>query len=381
MLFITTTQVIKRGNRIKPFLSVETIFSEHWESYLKTHRVRTVEKEEVEKMLSCKKEDRGCFVYYCKTCDKYVIVPFGCNSRLCTCCGKRYTDQWAERLSKRVLKGIIYRHITLSLPEILWAYIKKNRNLQKLIQDTSALTIKEVFSVTLKQDITPGIISILHLFGRDIEFKPHPHCLVTEGGFNQANKFISLGRYVDYKTFHKKWQYNLLTALRDYIPNHIIDYCFRKYPDGFYVYVKPDKIHAGKRLIEYIGRYLRHPAIANSRIIAYNEEAVRFYYEDNEGNKHYKIMLGEEFISAIIQHIPEKNQRLVRYYGIFSRRTIRIFKGYLRQSTINQTTLFKLTKKRVGYCPYCCNEMEFVAYLRKPPPKDLSKITSWYDLS
>ena len=61
-----------------------------------------------------------------------------------------------------------------------------------------------------------------------------------------------------------------------------------------------------KGLVKYIGRYIRHPAIANSRITAYNKEAVRFYYEDHQGIKHYKIMLAHDFISAVIQHIPKK---------------------------------------------------------------------------
>jgi len=36
--------------------SVRQIFEDHWPDYEKTHNVRQVEKEEVEKMLSCKKK-------------------------------------------------------------------------------------------------------------------------------------------------------------------------------------------------------------------------------------------------------------------------------------------------------------------------------------
>lgn len=377
MLFITTTQVIKRGSRIKPFLSVDSIFQDHWKDYLRSHSIREIEKTEVEKMLSCKGEERGCFVYYCKNCDKYVIVPFGCNSRLCTCCGKRHTDQWADRLSKKIPKGISHKHLTFSMPEILWDYVKNNRSLQKEIMNASYKATKDMFSLVLKQDVTPGFIAILHPFGRDLIFKPHVHALTTEGGFNKQNKFIQLGRYIDYDTFHKKWQYHLLTELKGKIPNNIIDYCYTKYPNGFVAYIKPERIYASKHLIRYIGRYLRHPAIANSRIVARNEEAVRFYYEDHDKIKHYKIMLIEEFISAIIQHIPEKNQRLVRYYGVYSRRKTKRMKVMFKQLTINP----KISRKRVVYCPCCCNEMEFVAYCKKPPPKDLSKISSWLELS
>ena len=60
------------------------------------NKVRGVKLKEVKKMLSCKGMERGCFVYSCMNCGKDLIVPFGCNSRICSCCGKRHTDLWAD---------------------------------------------------------------------------------------------------------------------------------------------------------------------------------------------------------------------------------------------------------------------------------------------
>ena len=57
----------------KPFYSVKSIFQENWEDYLKTHKVREIERIEVEKMLSCKDESRGGFWYYCKNCNEYLL--------------------------------------------------------------------------------------------------------------------------------------------------------------------------------------------------------------------------------------------------------------------------------------------------------------------
>ena len=57
-------------------------------------------------------------------------------------------------------------------------------------------------------------------------------------------------------------------------------------------------------MIRYIGRYIRHPAVAESRIEDYDGKEVRFWYEDYDGNKHYVTMNVEEFILAVIDHIP-----------------------------------------------------------------------------
>ena len=82
-------------------------------------------------------------------------------------------------------------------------------------------------------------------------------------------------------------------------------------------------------------------------------------------------MLVHDFISAIIQHIPEKNQKLVRYYGCYSRKKKRTIKSSITISnSVNKTV----------YCPNCRQKMEFVAYSRKPPPKDKNKLTTWLEM-
>ncbi len=373
---MNTIQEIKGVLEFKDF-SVKLIFENHWKDYLKTNKVREVERKEVEKMLSCKGLQRGYFAYHCNNCGKNLIVPFGCNSRLCSCCGKRYTDKWAERLMKKVIKRITYRHLTFSMPDVLWSYVKKDRSLQKVIMDMASLTIKEMFSQAIGFEVDVGVVEVLHPFGRDLIFKPHVHALATEGGYNSDNKFVKLPRYIDYNAFHKKWQYNLLTSLRDHIPKQIIDLCFRKYPKGFVAYIKPDKLHYGKGLIKYIGRYIRHPSIANSRIIDYNGEGVTFYYEDHNQNKYFKTMSVFDFISAIIQHIPEKNFRLVRYYGVYSRNNIKRFKKIVCKSVIEDKILNKSKEKRVVYCPCCYERMELIAYVKPPPKKDKGLIVNW----
>ena len=102
--------------------------------------------------------------------------------------------------------------------------------------DTVYQTIIEMFVWITKKDITPGVIEVLHPFGKDLVFKPHVHCIVTEGGYTKDGEFVQLGQYIHYNSFHKKWQYNLLKALRKYLPHVIIDSCFKQYKDGFVVY-------------------------------------------------------------------------------------------------------------------------------------------------
>jgi hypothetical protein len=280
-------------------------------------------------------------------------------------------------LAKKLIPKIIHRHLVFGVPEMLWKYFKEDRKLYKVLMDVAYETIKEIFSQMKHRDLMPGAINVHHSFGRDIKHQPHNHMIVTEGGFDKNGEFISIGNYIHYDNLHRKWQYKILKALKKHIPSNVIDEAYRRYPDGFCVYVRPDRIKSHRELSRYIGRYVRHPAIANSRIITYNGEAVKFFYKDHDGNVHYKIMLVYDFMLAIIQHIPEKNQKLIRGYGAYSRRKIRKI-GEV-QSSITKSFSSKVSNRRTAYCYYCKERMEFVGYVKKPPDNDMSEITNWID--
>jgi len=83
-------------------------------------------------------------------------------------------------------------------------------------------------------------------------------------------------------------------------------------------------------------------------------------------------MLVDDFIYAIIQHVPEKNQKLVRYYGAYSRRKMKCIK-----SSITKLISIKSSEGRVCYCPKCYERMEFVFYSKKDVPPDKNLLSSW----
>ena len=278
-------------------------------------------------------------------------------------------------LAEKLVKDIFHRHLVFGIPEMLWKYFHEDRMLFKVLMDVAYQTIREVFSNMKHRDTNPGVIGTFHSFGRDLKHQPHVHMIVTEGGFDEQGNFVRLGNYIPYNALHKRWEYKILKKLKKHLPQGVVEEAYRRYPSGFCVYVREDRISSRKGLVRYIGRYVRHPAIANSRIIAYNGEAARFYWKDHDDNIHYKIMLVHDFISAIIQHIPEKNQKLVRYYGAYSRRK----KKFLKSGIIKLISPIS-SEGRVCYCPKCYGRMEFVFYSRKDVPPDKNKLANWLEM-
>lgn len=72
---------------------------------------------------------------------------------------------------------------------------------------------------------------------------------------------------------------------------------------------------------QYIGRYTKRPAMAESRIKNYDGKFVTFEYQDKKENIYNTITLPvKEFIARLIRHISDKNFRQIRYYGLYANR-------------------------------------------------------------
>ena len=109
--------------------------------------------------------------------------------------------------------------------------------------------------------------------------------------------------------FNKLWRKIILNNLK-LNPN--------KYYYGYYVGYD-DKIVKPKLIAKYIGRYVRHPAIANGRIAQYNKRYVTFFYKDSHKSKVLVRKSVRNFIACLIQHIPPKQFKTIRYYGAYSK--------------------------------------------------------------
>jgi len=298
----------------------------NWEEYKKNkkYRVRDVEIKEVEKMLGCMDVEKGYTSYICQSCGEIIYIPHSCKSRICTTCGKRHADEWAEMINSEMY-AVPYRHIILTVSDKLWGFFEGNSMMQKVMIDTASKVMKEIVSEHngKNKEAEPGIIMVLHPFGRDLKTNMHVHMLMTEGGLTPKGEWIGMP-YIDYGIIRKKWQYAILTAMRKAMPrntelNKIIDWCFKERKNGFNIQAKRRIEGKTKQAARYMARYVRHPAIADSRIIGYDTKNVTFKYE-RDGITCNVTMDKYEFIHSVIKHIPDANFKMVRYYGIHARR-------------------------------------------------------------
>lgn len=345
---------------------------DNWQRYQEVYagRVTAHQIAGVEKMLRCGDARYGFMTYVCLSCGEEKRVAFSCKSRVCSSCGKVHADEWAKQLSSRLF-NVSHRHTTFTVPSDLWSVLEEDAARRKVLFPAANATLLKVMHSV------PGIAMVMHPYGKDLKVNYHLHVLVTEGGLDERGRWQDQ-TYFNYTALRKIWQYEVLTRLRQLMPagretSQMIDRLFRQYRQGWYVHAEP-RISDGKGISRYIGRYIRHPAIADARIVAYDGESVTFYYEVREGK--YKVRRQEtwpvlDFIHGVVRHIPPKQFKLVRYYGLYAPRQ----KERVREILAQLSTMMGRSIRRLSWrarirrdfqqdplrCP-CCGEPDMELY-------------------
>lgn len=313
---------------------IKRILKDHFDEFWQLHQNRFPAayrkdiEETVLKAMRCGSSDLGHIRYECLGCPgdtKPVFIYFSCKSRFCNKCGKKYTDEWSEK-QQELIFNVPHRHMVFTIPEELRQVFFQDR---KKLNELSQL-VAQVFEYYFqrrnkKLQLKPGIITVIHTFGRDLKFNPHIHVLVTEGAMDCHREWRPL-EYISYEYLRKSWQKIVMDSMKKWFPDNpkvkeLIDDLYRRYPKGFYVNAEK-KMKNAKGAAKYIGRYLARPAIAEYRIMDYDREHVTFWYEDHRTGKRMKEKQPiYRFLYNLIQHIPPKHFRMVGRFGLYSRRS------------------------------------------------------------
>ncbi len=337
-LYAITTKDFSKSHNLhlnaKPTL--QKIFSDQWDDFLNDPQVlerglRDTTSKEVLKMIDCGTFNSGFELYECPNCNQAHAICYTCKSRFFPSCGVKYAKQRAYNISKNCL-DVSHRHVVFTMDNRLREFFLKDRSILNILFKSVKETLFYTFNkMNSKNDsFTPGIIMNIHTFGRALNWNPHVHCLVTEGGINNKHVYQKID-YIHYETLRKSFMRNLTKNIKDSLQTHTKEYLdisqlirvmYKEHKNGFYVHapsVKKQKDYDA--LIHYIVRYTGRPVMAQSRIIDYNKEkkTIQYYYEDHLTDE--KVIVSEHvftFMKKLIIHIPATIFKMIRYCGIYA---------------------------------------------------------------
>jgi len=388
--------------------SLVTILKNEWDSFEQTSKSAELKRNAVRsniwKVIHCKTLWMGLQIYQCEDHKDVVrLVPCTCKSRFCPSCGYKANLIWLNELLGRVLP-CNYQHLVFTLPYELRDLAKNNRRLVfNLMSQCLSKSIKLFISKHESLGYVPGIVSILHTFGKGMKWHPHFHVLITAGGLKNG-KWVK-NSYLNEKSLKKSFKAKMLAGFRKlHKQGKLVNAVGRHpcqtfgqmlseiYEKNWYVWVDEARGN-GIVAFQYIGRYCKRACISQKGIVEYHEGKLVAWKERSKIETPNLCAYRETpnaFIDLLIQHIPNNYDHQVRYYGLYASRNkntlyVKACKIFKKKKIINGAKSFvssgfnNLLRLLHGVepmtCPICKKQLKLAAILfltlSNPSDRDL----------
>jgi len=333
--------------------TVQDIFQQFQEQFKQKYSLSPQQTKVSRDIMSCRTEVLGGHASLCEECGHLAIRYNSCRNRHCPLCQGIKKDIWVDKRSKDILHAP-YFHNVFTLPKELHPLIYQNQELlYNLMYKAVAQTLMELSQDDKYLGAQIGFFSLLHTWSQDLHYHPHIHTVVLAGGLTNKNQWRSGSKkfFIPVKVLSRMFRGKFLCSLKQYYHEKLLVFygntrqyeepkLFKKllaqcYDKNWYSYTK--RTFSGPlAVVKYLGKYTHRIAIANTRIVAMNEDTVTFNVKDRKNsNQLKKVKLsGVEFIRRFLMHVLPKGFVKIRHYGLLANR--------------NKKTKLELSRKLTG---------------------------------
>lgn len=324
----------------RPALEVADIVRACGEAYRANHRVSFQQERVLRSIAACRTAALGGHVARCDRCGTRVISYCSCRNRHCPKCQTLAKQRWLERECADLL-DIDYWHLVFTLPHELNALAQGNpRVIYRLLFRAASQTLLEFGRNPRWLGGELGITMVLHTWGQRLDQHIHVHCVVTGGALSpdgerwiaakpgflfpvRALSAVFRGKYIE--ALAQAYQDGELRFAGSTTP--LADHrTFRGFlvtlnNHDWVVYAKPPFAGA-EQVLAYLGRYTHRVAIANHRLVSFDNGEVRFLWRDYAHGNKTRIMAlsAEEFLRRFLLHTLPSGFVKIRHYGILGNR-------------------------------------------------------------
>ena len=144
---------------------------------------RPIIKEVVERYLDCGNPRCGFARIRCPDCGDEHLLMFSCRTRgFCPSCHAKRLEEWGEWMREELLFDAPHRQVVFTIPGMLRIFFRYNRRLLGSLCRLALRSLTRYFEAVTGSELMPGVIAAIQTFGTKINFHPHLHFLITEGG-------------------------------------------------------------------------------------------------------------------------------------------------------------------------------------------------------
>ena len=210
-----------------------------------------------------------------------------------------------------------------TVPKILRLYFKYDRNLFEDVSRIIFSIIQDFYNESAPAALKTASVVSYQSFGDLLRFNPHYHCLVLEGGIDEAGSF----HHIPIKDTASLTEVFRRRVIKLFVDRRLLDRRFAlkilswKH-SGFSVDASVSIPSSSQKARVNLSQYIvRHPV--SLKKIMYIEENSTIIYKTKfneywkESIKYFK---ATDFITELTMHMPPKHKHLIRYYGLYSSR-------------------------------------------------------------
>ena len=325
--------------RVRPAFELADVFRRHGESYERANagHLGRVERRVIGAITACRTAALGGHVEQCDDCGLTRIAYNSCRNRHCGKCQGTTRAEWLAARQAELLP-VPYFHVVFTLPPAAAEIAFQNKQtVYGLLMRAAAEALMTLAAERLGAKL--GLIAVLHTWGQTLTHHPHVHCLVPGGGVTlDGQRWVACkpNFLLSVRALSKTFRRLFLDRLASLFQRGELGFFGQLAPlaeaaafaervralrrSAFVAYAKPP-FGGPERVLAYLARYTHRTAIANSRLVAVDEDEVAFSYKDyrHAGRGGVMRLAPHEFIRRFLLHVLPDGFHRIRHYGFLAK--------------------------------------------------------------
>jgi len=307
----------------------------------------------MQSIIDCYTPACGEVQYDCHDCSQYQHFCHACGNRSCPACQHKTNNAWLDRQRQKLLP-VDYYMVTFTLPAELRSFVWHHQKwAYQTLFDVARQTLMTFAKNDKKLNATLGLTGVLHTHSRRLDYHPHVHFIVPNGGLSTDRKQWKhkTGRYLfNGKQLATVFRAKFIEAMKqkgytlpEHMPAKWVAQC--------------ESVGRGESAYVYLARYLYRGVITEKNIIKEDQGNVTFKYQENQ-SKQWKVRTEpiEKFLWLVLQHVLPKGFRRARDYGFLhsnAKRTLKRLQLILKVKLSTEPVIQEAECKQKHPCPIC----------------------------
>jgi hypothetical protein len=295
----------------------------------------------------CRTAALGGHVARCEKCAHTHVAYNSCRNRHCPKCQGAAAKHWlAEREAE--LLPVPYFHVVFTLPAPISDIAYQNKAvIYDILFKAAAETLITIAADPKHLGARIGLTAVLHTWGSALTHHPHVHMIVPGGGISLTcpgqrsggERWISCrpGFFLPVRVLSRLFRRLFLERLvathnagrLHFFGNHAPLTDRRAFAAHLAPLRKIEWVVYSKRpfggpqaVLAYLSRYTHRVAIANSRLIALDDNGVTFKWKDYRAKERQRqkvmTLTSDEFIRRFLIHVLPSGFHRIRHYGLLA---------------------------------------------------------------